>query len=81
MVRKEASSLVNVVAATAQQRGADDTDDLGKQLVVLRQRTRVFGAGLQLRVGGEEARRLDGTEEIGVQDVLGASSCLTELEK
>lgn len=66
MVVQELPALHDVVAPPADERRADDAGYLGEQVIVLLERARVVVRKLQLRISGEEAGRLDSTQEIRV---------------
>ena len=57
-----------------------EAHDAGEQVVMLLQGPRVCRVGLQLGVGGEEARVFQGAEQVGVEDVLGSDAGLGQLE-
>ena len=81
MVGEEFPPLGDVVAAAAEEGGSDNASNLGEEVVVLLEGGRVLGVGLEFWVGGEEARELDGAEEVGVDDVFGTGAGLGELEE
>lgn len=81
MVGEELPPLGDVVAAAAEEGSPNDAGNLGEEVVVLLEGGRVLGVGLEFWVGGEEARELDGAEEVGVDDVFGAGAGLGELEE
>lgn len=74
-------SLDNVMAPAADHSGANDSDDLGEEIVVLLQGTRIGAVGLKFRVRGEEARDVKRAEKVAVEDVLGARADLGEFQK
>lgn len=80
VIGKEFSSLRHVVIAAAEDSCADDTDNSGKQVVMLLQGARVCCIDLQLGVGGKETRVFEGAENVGVEDVLGTGARLGQLE-
>lgn len=81
VVGEELPPLGDVVAAAAEEGSPNDAGNLGEEVVVLLEGGRVLGVGLEFGVGGEEARELDGAEEVGVDDVFGAGAGLGELEE
>lgn len=80
VIRKELASLRHVVIAAAKNSCANDTDNSGKQVVMLLQGARVCCVDLQLRIGGEETGIFEGAEDVGVEDVLGTGARLGQLE-
>lgn len=80
VIRKELASLRHVVITAAENSCANDTDNSGKQVVMLLQGARVCCIDLQLRVGGKETRVFEGAEDVGVEDVLGTSARLGQLK-
>lgn len=80
VISKELASLRHVVIAATENSCANDTDNSGKQVVMLLQGARVCCVDLQLRVGGKETRILEGAEDVGVEDVLGTGARLGQLE-
>lgn len=81
VIGEEFASLDNIVAASAEESGAHDADYLGQKVIVLLQGVRVLGVALELWVGGEEAARVHGAEEVGVEDVFGTRAGLGYLEE
>lgn len=80
MIRKKLASLSHVVIAAAENGCANDTDNSGKQVIVLLQGAGVCRVDLQLRVSGKETRVFQGAENVGVEDVLGTDARLGQLE-
>lgn len=81
MVGEELPPLGDVVAPAAEEGSANNASNLGEEVVVLLEGGGVLGVSLEFGVGGEEARELDGAEEVGVDDVFGAGAGLGELEE
>ena len=81
MVGKEPAALNNIVTAARNKRGTHNANNLGEEIVVLLKGARICAVDLQFRICTEKSRDLEGTEEVGMKDILGPRTSLCEFKK